>query len=1285
MHYQNCRRPRRPTCHKATSTDDLIDLLIEQEESIYEFDYLDDSDLTHPNFSRPGYSVSFLNDMRKRKRFHGRKVVHDDTGERAARNRSYLAMTKELRHRRRMRERVEIFHKKQSHQSKNPSAVSEGSKTMGQVSRKASSSSFNPPVSKTGPEQSIVLGGNSKGSTSHGEKLNPTATLDKKQSASGRSDNDASAATNPPNNPQETISTESSLPSHLQSYIPKTSPSNHSNTPELPAVSRQEQLPPIASDQQKSTSNIPFDFYPTPGDLMKNVVPVKLTKTPLSDQAPPSTKLNTPTSSAPDILKSQTKAFTNIQNDLKAPIDVKSNSTVPKIPDPPLTKSSPKFPSTTTSILNPASPATRKVAIPICNPGDSPFRGVAVSGSNKYDVMVVGGRLKVTNPRKIRHPETTYTVADKNKPTVYSVPAHKIVRLPNFVRSNTLSELQNVLNSPNFLESKPRQNPLVAASSGITTSNPPPSSDDSTVSQSPSLLDPPQFSSALPRPNFETPTSKSDPFDEILMPLFQEHAALVSGTEETEDVDVVSIETDKPTSVALLEDDKPQALRNGKGLAGSLSTEKRKEGVLKKVLEKGNGSDQEMRRIKGKHGKSEKSLSPRRSKRLSAPSIPPEAIPAESSRRKSERISKKNSLSEEEPKGSDKLPDNTPSSKTYDDPNCSQVLVKNPDLIDEARGLMEDAKSLYGETETLKSDYSLRKRNSTAKSLESEVNTLKDQVLLFSPGKTSKPAISEDGNGRDSDGTNNTVLERYLRSKRRSLAQSNTAKETKQIKDHVESSQSGENSLTLTNVDSPGENSGEDKETLLSSYLRRKRIAARLSTTPGKENQKDQVVSSPNGDKSQASINVEVPRRKSDRITKKDAQNEASSTEPTVEKNSDVNADKRSLTQKSKISGDVGSKNGPQIKNIENDGQKDNGQRVKPKTKSTDVDEFKNGLSANRKLDESIDERLKILNLKPVDKGHSAQSKTKIDDSLHNVKRCVKRTVKFRQKLRRSRLTEEQVEEERKNDREAKKAKRDLQKIRQRENLSKENNALRKVSVVDPGTSSKQGNSNDKSNVERKYASKIRQNLRRSRLTEEQIEEERRKEREAEKTERDLQKKSQRENLSEDNNALQEYCVVRVDPVTSSKQENSKNTTKEHQETPELPSVGTAEELANGTNSPAEVQNQNGLPSDVLNETIQTRSKEPQNSTYQEMTPISDTSASQVTMTLKKRPSPPSQEAVLPVPWEDTVRVKMSGSTVFVNRSELAGDYPHILDILSAALHLRFVLSDFFWNIIICL
>ena len=1222
-HYQKCRRPRRPTCHKATSTDDLIDLLIEQQESIYEFDFLDDSDLTHPNFSRPGYSVSFLKDMRQRKRFHGRKVVHDDTGERAARNlsylgmsnenvhkdpgeraarnRSYLAMTKELKQRRRMRERVEIFHKKQSPQSKNPSAVSEGSKTMGQLSRKASSSSFNPPVSKTGTEQSVVLGGKSKGpSTVHGEKLNPTTTPDKKQSASGRSDNDASPATNPPNNDQVAIPTESSLPSHIQSYTPKTTPSNHSNTQEVPAVSRQEQPPPITSDQPKSTSNIPFDFYPEPGDLAKNVLPVKLTKTPLSDQASPSTKPNTSSSSAPDILKSQTKAFTNIQNEFKAPINVKSNSTVPKIPDPPLTKPSAKFPSTTTTSLNPASPATRKVAIPICNPGNSPFRGVAVSGSNKYDVMVVGGRLKVTNPRKIRHPETTYTVADKNKPTVCSVPAHKIIRLPNFVRSNTLLELQNVLNNPNFLESNPQQNPPTAASSEITTSNPQPLTNVSTVSQSSSLVDSHQFSSAPPRPNFETPTSKSDPFDEIIMPLFQEHAALVSSTEETEDVDVVSIGTEKP-----------QALRDGKGLARSSSTDKKKEEALKKVLEKGIGSDQEMRKSKGKHGKSEESLSPRRSKRLSAPSISPEAIPAESSRRKSERISKKNNLSEEEPKGSNKLPDDTPSSKTCDDPNCSQVLVKNPDLIDEARSLMEDAKSLYGETEILQSGYSLRKRNSTAKSLESDVNTLKDQVSLFSPGKTSKPAISEESNGRDSDGTKNTVLERYLRSKRKSLAQSNTSKESKQ-KGPVESSQAGGSSRTLQNVDSPGENSGEDKETLLSSYLRRKRNAAEKFATPGKENQKDQVVSSPNGEKSQAPITVEVPRRLSDRITKKKAHNEVSTTEPTVEKNSDLNADKGSLTNKSKISGDVGSKNGPQIKNIENDGQKDNEQGVKTsnKTKSTDVDEFKNGLSANRKFDESIDERLKVLNLKPVNKGHSTETKTAIDDSSNNDKRNVDRKYasKIRQRLRRSRMTEE----EKRKGREARK-------------------------------------------------------LSRSRLTEEQVEEERRKNREAKKKKRDLQKKHLRENLSEDNCSLPK--LSETDPVSSSKQENSKNTSKEHQETP----VETAEVPANGTSFLPEVQNQNELPSGVLNLTKPTSDKEPQNSSQQEMTQISDTSASQVTLTLKKRPSPPPQEAV--VPWEDSVRVKMSGSTVFVKRSELVGDYPHILDILSAALHLRFVLS----------
>ncbi|XP_063676550.1 uncharacterized protein LOC134812877 [Bolinopsis microptera] len=58
-------------------------------------------------------------------------------------------------------------------------------------------------------------------------------------------------------------------------------------------------------------------------------------------------------------------------------------------------------------------------------------------------------------------------------------------------------------------------------------------------------------------------------------------------------------------------------------------------------------------------------------------------------------------------------------------------------------------------------------------------------------------------------------------------------------------------------------------------------------------------------------------------------------------------------------------------------------------------------------------------------------------------------------------------------------------------------------------------------------------------------------------------------------------------------------------------------------------------------------------------------------LTLTKRSPALRDMTPLPNPWDDTVKVKLRGSTVFISRCELAGGYPDILNKLSVALLIR--------------
>ena len=119
---------------------------------------------------------------------------------------------------------------------------------------------------------------------------------------------------------------------------------------------------------------------------------------------------------------------------------------------------------------------TRKVAIPISSsvfsPGNSlfPYLSEFQRASFNNNVMVVGGKVPVSlhskNPVSVKTVSSlSQVVVDKSRPATMRVPVHKRVPVPrtNFVKCNTFSDLQSVLNSPKFLNSPtPSTHPKLA-------------------------------------------------------------------------------------------------------------------------------------------------------------------------------------------------------------------------------------------------------------------------------------------------------------------------------------------------------------------------------------------------------------------------------------------------------------------------------------------------------------------------------------------------------------------------------------------------------------------------------------------------------------------------------------------------------------------------------------------------------------------------------------------------------------------------------------------------------
>ena len=108
---------------------------------------------------------------------------------------------------------------------------------------------------------------------------------------------------------------------------------------------------------------------------------------------------------------------------------------------------------------------TRKVAIPISSSvfsGNSlfPYLSEFQRAPFNNNVMVVGGKVPVSlhskNPVSVKTVSSlSQVVVDKSRPATMRVPVHKRVPVPrtNFVKCNTFSDLQSVLNSPKFLNS----------------------------------------------------------------------------------------------------------------------------------------------------------------------------------------------------------------------------------------------------------------------------------------------------------------------------------------------------------------------------------------------------------------------------------------------------------------------------------------------------------------------------------------------------------------------------------------------------------------------------------------------------------------------------------------------------------------------------------------------------------------------------------------------------------------------------------------------------------------
>ncbi|KAL5264466.1 hypothetical protein ACHWQZ_G005531 [Mnemiopsis leidyi] len=1026
-HYRNCQRPRRPTCHKTTST---ADLNLEQPPlQGHEFDFGCDNIL--PAEPTKGYSVSYQNDLRKRTM--DTKYGQTDQDERAVKlYRDYLKRRRVLFAE---TEKYQQVKEKRSRKARDPTAGTGESETADRLPRPDSLKPLLKSARRNAelPVMTEEIPDSSDCNTTDGQ---PSPTTNSHRSKT-------SAVTKPRNKHQGKASADLTVPSTHQTFVPITKSSSETTSLRLADNCIEEQPLPVQTTQQKQSPCIPFDFYSN-----SNLVEVKSTETvPASDNTYPSRKL----------------AISKVR--------YKNNSTIPQ--------------SSCETVPRPSSgsiiPVSRKVAIPICPSGGSPFHGVTISGSNKYDVMVVGGKLSVSNPRRFKLPATTYTVADRSKPKVYSVPAHKIVPLHNFVRSNTLSELQSVISKPEFLGANP------AKEAPTTTFNPHQPADEPEVGMSSFVLD-----AAQPRPSSETPTNSLDQKDHLLMPLCEKDPVLISCTEETEVVDVETVESDNLASQV----DKPQTVNKDRGSAGSFTSNKTKV-ASHKALTKTKQAYKD--KASGSVTVDENCTFPRRSERLSVPTVTPEKIATESSRRRSKRISNNNSLSEGE--ASDHVKMRTRKQIRDNDPECF------PGLEEQANNLAKEAKSLFEGTENLLTR-KLRNRNVIATSPESKSEKQKDEVLLFPPGKKSKPSINCYSYRRNSGASNETLLAKYVRSKRNSIAVSDASKDKMQ-KNQIKSPQTGKSSRAVSSVESLEEGLTEGQDTLLSRYLLRRRNAAAKSIE-----EKSQVESSSNSENSRARPNAEETTRKSDRLTIKNGvsekgpqneYNETAITMPAVKENSNLKAEKINSAKESQNSGRhtktkndtvKGNVNGTACKKIEKDERRDiNKQKdkISTKTKTNGVNELDYNLCANRKMDQQMNERLKLLNLIHIDKDHSKQKETK-----------------------------------------------------------------------------------------------------------------------------------------------------------------SNNTSS---------SVYTAGAPANGANCPHEVRNKTAHPPAVDIQTT-TLKEESQNSARLDTTP------SGCPLTLEKRPASP-QLAALAAPWEDTVRVKVSGSTVLVRRSELLGDYPHILNKLSAAIQRR--------------
>ncbi|XP_063676507.1 uncharacterized protein LOC134812858 [Bolinopsis microptera] len=441
QHYEYCTRPTRPTSHKSTSTRDLTR---DSREGVEKHsDGMSDKGVSNNIHSKRGrrYPKASVADLKCRIR--------------AKRNRSYLEK-EEMRKRRDIR--VKTLRKSDSGQDITKLKVrpeNAGPKTRSRSSRGSENVSFAKPrsssrepvprerpsgkqsqtplkpkrlqKSKETSKSATVLPSNTPSDAQGDHSYSVQKSM--KGSGSTKSKRDIPGLAVKPQSRSSTSVSKPSSVSRGQVCVPVTSSSainSRTVTPDsghVPNYPSGEIPLPVSSQHTSHPDQVP-GIFPFP-----DVSPVKARSSPTNTT--PSPAISTPISSS---------AIPSAP-----PLTQPSISNLPISGLASLTRLHSPQPSTTQT-------PTRKVAIPI-----STFLSPRLS---KFNGVVVGGKISVSlhskKPVSVKTVSSfSQMVVDKSRPATMKVPVHKRVPVPysQFVKCNTLSDLQSVLNSPKFLNS----------------------------------------------------------------------------------------------------------------------------------------------------------------------------------------------------------------------------------------------------------------------------------------------------------------------------------------------------------------------------------------------------------------------------------------------------------------------------------------------------------------------------------------------------------------------------------------------------------------------------------------------------------------------------------------------------------------------------------------------------------------------------------------------------------------------------------------------------------------